>query len=80
MTIAWKTQEERGNRGMIQLMAWVARSLGRRVARALLYPICLYYVCRSREANQTLRQYYVRVRGVNQKGAGAPSNEVIVRR
>ncbi|HEX6950338.1 MAG TPA: hypothetical protein VF127_12135 [Nitrospira sp.] len=63
MTIAWKTQEERGNRGMIQLMAWVARSLGRRVARALLYPICLYYVCRSREANQTLRQYYVRVRG-----------------
>ena len=63
MTIAWKTQEERGNRGMIQLMAWVARSLGRRVARALLYPICLYYVCRSREANQTMRQYYVRVRG-----------------
>lgn len=63
MTIAWKTQEERGNRGMIQLMAWVARSLGRRVARTLLYPICLYYVCRSREANQTLRQYYVRVRG-----------------
>ena len=63
MTIAWKTQAERGNRGMIQLMAWVARSLGRRVARALLYPICLYYVCRSREANRTLRQYYVRVRG-----------------
>ena len=63
MTIAWKTQEERGNRGMIQLMAWVAQSLGRRVARALLYPICLYYVCRSGEANRTLRQYYMRVRG-----------------
>ena len=63
MTIAWKAQEERGNRRMIQLMAWVAQSLGRRVARALLYPICLYYVCRSGEANQILRQYYARVQG-----------------
>ena len=63
MTVAWKAQEERGNRWLIRLMAWVAQSLGRPVSRALLYPICLYYVCRSAQANQTLREYYKRVQG-----------------
>jgi predicted LPLAT superfamily acyltransferase len=63
VTVAWKAQEERGNRWLIRLMAWVAQSLGRPVARALLYPICLYYVCRSARANQTLREYYKRVQG-----------------
>jgi predicted LPLAT superfamily acyltransferase len=48
---------------MLRFMAWVAQTLGRRVARALLYPICLYYLCRSGKANRTLRQYYVRVQG-----------------
>lgn len=61
MTVPWKNQEERGNRWMIGFMAWVATSLGRPVARALLYPICLYYLCQSSEANQNLRQYYRRV-------------------
>ena len=63
MTVAWKAQEERGNRWLIRLMAWVAQSLGRPVSRALLYPICLYYMCRSARANQTLREYYKRVQG-----------------
>ena len=45
MTVAWKAQQERGNRRMIRLMAWVALSWGRPVARALLFPICLYYLC-----------------------------------
>lgn len=63
MTLAWKVQGERGNRWMIGFMAWVATSLGRPVARALLYPICFYYLCRSSEANQNLRQYYRRVSG-----------------
>ena len=60
MTVAWKTQKERGNRGMIHLIVWVAQSLGRSFARALLYAICLYYLFRSREANQALRHYYLR--------------------
>jgi len=63
VTVAWKTQEERGNRRLIRLMVLVAHSLGRPVARALLYPICLYYLSRSSEANESLRQYYKRVRG-----------------
>ena len=63
MTVAWKAQKERGNRLMIGLMAWVAQSLGRAVARALLFPICLYYLVRSADVNSTLRQYYVRAQG-----------------
>jgi len=63
VTVAWKAQEERGNRRLIRLMVWVAHSLGRPVARALLYPICLYYLSRSSEANESLRQYYKRVLG-----------------
>jgi len=63
MTVAWKAQQELGNRRMIRLMAWVALSWGRPVARALLFPICLYYLCRSIAAQRTLRTYYVRALG-----------------
>lgn len=63
MTVAWKQQRERGSRRTIRLMAWVAQALGRPVARALLYPICLYYLCGSRQANRALRRYYTHVQG-----------------
>jgi predicted LPLAT superfamily acyltransferase len=63
MTVAWKAQQELGNRRMIRVMAWVALSWGRAVARTLLIPVCLYYFCRSPAANQTLRTYYLRVAG-----------------
>jgi predicted LPLAT superfamily acyltransferase len=63
MTVAWKAQRERGNRRMIRLIAWVALSCGRRAARALLVPICLYYLLRSRETNRTLQTFYARARG-----------------
>lgn len=63
MTVAWKAQQELGNRSMIRLMAWVALFWGRAAARALLFPICLYYLCRSPATNRTLRAYYMRARG-----------------
>lgn len=63
MTVAWKAQRERGNRRMIRLMAWIALTWGRRAARALLVPICLYYVSRSAAANGTLRTFYARALG-----------------
>ncbi len=63
MTVAWKQQAERGSPRAIRLMAWVAQSLGRPLARALLYPICLYYVCGSRQANRALRRYYEHLHG-----------------
>ncbi|MEQ1627426.1 MAG: lipid A biosynthesis acyltransferase, partial [Nitrospira sp.] len=58
MTVAWKQQAERGSPLAIRLMAWAAQALGRPLARALLYPICLYYLCGSRKANRALRRYY----------------------
>ena len=63
MTVTWKQQQERGSRLAIRLMAWVAQVLGRPVARALLYPICLYYLCGSQQANRALRRYYEHLQG-----------------
>ena len=63
MTVAWKQQQERGSPLAIRLMAWVADMLGRPIARALLYPVCLYYLCGSCEANRSLRRYYQHLQG-----------------
>jgi len=63
MTATWKAQQELGNPRMIRLMAWVALSWGRRFARALLYPTCLYYFCRSNAVQRALQTYYVRTLG-----------------
>ena len=63
MTVAWKQQAERGSPVAIRLMAWGAQALGRSLARALLYPICLYYLCGSRQANRALRRYYEHLQG-----------------
>ena len=63
MTVAWKAQRERGNPRMIRLMGRIALTWGRRAARALLVPICLYYLSRSAGANRILRTFYVRALG-----------------
>lgn len=63
MTVAWKQQRERGSPLAIRLMAWVAHVLGRPVARTLLYPICLYYLCASQQTNRALRRYYEQLQG-----------------
>jgi predicted LPLAT superfamily acyltransferase len=50
MTIArttapeWLSQSERSTVPIIRFIVWVALRLGRPTARAMLYPICLYYV------------------------------------
>jgi predicted LPLAT superfamily acyltransferase len=44
-------------------MAWLAMGLGRPVARALLYPICLYFLAFSPRARCASRQYLSRVLG-----------------
>jgi predicted LPLAT superfamily acyltransferase len=40
----WLSQSERSTVPIIRFIVWVALRLGRPVARAMLYPICLYYV------------------------------------
>ena len=44
-------------------MAWVALSIGRPVARLLLYPICVYYLLRSTRVNRALRRFRERALG-----------------
>jgi predicted LPLAT superfamily acyltransferase len=41
----WAARGEQGHLLALRLMAWIAVTLGRPVARLLLHPIALYYVC-----------------------------------
>ena len=63
MSLAWQQQQERGNRTSIRMMAWLAQSLGRPVARVLLYPICVYYLLGSAAARRAVRRFRERVLG-----------------
>ena len=44
-------------------MVWVALSVGRPAARALLYPICVYYLVFSGRARRAIRPYLTRALG-----------------
>lgn len=44
MSVAWQQQKERGSHRSLRLMVWIAQLLGRAPARALLYPICFYFL------------------------------------
>lgn len=52
---------ERGSRFLLVLIAWIARRLGRAVARALLRPITLYYLLLAPSACAASREYLRRV-------------------
>ncbi len=53
----WQTHRERGNVFVLRLMAWIGLRLGRPVARAILYPVCAYFVLFSRGARAASRGY-----------------------
>ncbi len=46
---------------MGRFMVWMALSVGRPAARALLYPICVYFLLFSGQARQAIRPYLARV-------------------
>jgi predicted LPLAT superfamily acyltransferase len=58
---AWLKQQERGTVITIRLIVALALTLGRRVARWLLYPICLYYLLFSVKARRASLCYLARV-------------------
>ena len=58
---AWLAQRERGSRPLIWLIVNIALVLGRPVGRALLYPICAYFLLFSRRAREASRAYLRRV-------------------
>lgn len=41
---AWSGKAERGSTALIELIAWLARVVGRRLCRLLIYPIAFYFV------------------------------------
>jgi predicted LPLAT superfamily acyltransferase len=63
VSLAWQQQQERGSRTSIRIMAWLAQSLGRPVARVLLYPICVYFLLSSRAARRAIGRFRERMLG-----------------
>jgi predicted LPLAT superfamily acyltransferase len=63
MATSWLDYRERGSLIAYQLIAQIALRLGRRFARLLLYPICVYYLVFSRTTPRASRQYLTHVWG-----------------
>ena len=59
----WVTRAERSNTLAIRFIVWVALALGRRIARGLLYPICLYFLLFAGEARAASKKYLRKVLG-----------------
>jgi predicted LPLAT superfamily acyltransferase len=53
----WATQRERGSVFAMKLITWIAFKFGRSVSRAVLYPVCLYFVLFARAGVRASRQY-----------------------
>ncbi len=63
MKLGWLRQRERGSPIAWRFMIWMALSVGRPAARALLYPICLYFLACTRQARRAVRPYLIRALG-----------------
>ena len=59
----WVARPERSNMLALRFIVWVALTLGRRVARLFLYPICLYFLLFSGDARAASRKYLRKVLG-----------------
>ncbi|HEX7928250.1 MAG TPA: lipid A biosynthesis acyltransferase [bacterium] len=63
MSGKWMQQTERGTASAIRLIIWIGLSVGRPVARALLYPITLYFLLTASYQRRASRLYLHRVLG-----------------
>lgn len=63
MNQEWVTRPERGNVWVIRFIVWFALTFGRRASRALLYPICFYFILFSVQARAASRNYLNRALG-----------------
>ena len=59
----WARQGERGSMALLRLMAWIAVTFGRRVARLILHPITLYFVLFAPAARRRSKRYLARALG-----------------
>jgi len=59
----WIARSERSNAGLIRFMVWIALTMGRPVARALLYPTALYFLAFSPLARKASVNFLCRALG-----------------
>ena len=57
----WVNRPERSNRLALRMIVWVALTLGRAAARALLYPICIYFLIFSPASLAASKKYLRKV-------------------
>ncbi len=60
---AWAARREQGSLQALRLMAWIAVTLGRPVARLLLHPIALYYLLFAAAPRRHSARYLARALG-----------------
>ena len=60
---SWKAKAERGSAGLIHLIAWLARAVGRTTCRALLVPITFYFVVTDGTARRASREFLTLAHG-----------------
>jgi len=63
MSGRWATQRERGSVFAMKLITWIAFTFGRSASRALLYPICVYFMLFAHAGVRASGQYLERVFG-----------------
>ncbi|MEA3642913.1 MAG: lipid A biosynthesis acyltransferase [Lamprobacter sp.] len=59
----WSSHPERGSSRAVRLILWIALHLGRTPARALLYPITLYFLIKARPQRRASQRFLSRVLG-----------------
>lgn len=62
-THQWTHKAERGSTALIRLFVWLARTAGRPLCRALLYPIVGYFMLTDRTARTASREFLSAVHG-----------------
>ncbi len=61
MSVSWQNQQERSNRLALTTIRWIAQHLGRPAARAILYPITLYFVLFAPAQRRASHHYLKRI-------------------
>ena len=59
----WTAHPERGSLWLLRLMRWIALTAGRRLSRAVLHPITLYYLLAAGDARRQSLRYLSRALG-----------------
>jgi predicted LPLAT superfamily acyltransferase len=59
----WVARPERASPVLLRFFVWLALTLGRRAARVLLWPICLYFIASGAAIRGASRQYLEKVLG-----------------